>query len=313
MTKRELVMAVLEGKPQERIPAAFFTHFDKACHAGQAAVDKHLEYFAATDMDLVKIQYERTFPAVPGIETPADWAGLPALTEDFFAPQLAAVEGLVRAAKADAVIVHTLYSPFMCAGHMVGGRDKVIAHILQDPDAVNVGMARVAANLMVFVEACIRIGVDGFYHSTQGGEVAALRRSGAFEKCVRPWDLQVMTEINRRCPFNILHVCDYHGLYEDVEPTLNYPGHVVNSPVHIGGGERSGAILAAAFGRPFMGGMDRMGALAKGTPDEVRADARRVLAAAPTPFILAADCTVPAGTPWENLRAAVDEAHAWRP
>jgi hypothetical protein len=28
--------------------------------------------------------------------------------------------------------------------------------------------------------------------------------------------------------------------------------------------------------------------------------------------VLAADCTVPSDTPWENLRAAVDAAHARR-
>jgi hypothetical protein len=30
---------------------------------------------------------------------------------------------------------------------------------------------------------------------------------------------------------------------------------------------------------------------------------------APDRFILAADCTVPGDTPWENLRAAIEEAH----
>ena len=57
--------------------------------------------------------------------------------------------------------------------------------------------------------------------------------------------------------------------------------------------------------------MERLGILAKGSEDEVRAEARRVLAQKPDRFILAADCTVPADTPWANLRAAVDEAHRW--
>ena len=45
------------------------------------------------------------------------------------------------------------------------------------------------------------------------------------------------------------------------------------------------------------------------TPDEVRQAARQVLDTAPARFILAADCTVPGDTSWDNLKAAVDTAH----
>ena len=60
------------------------------------------------------------------------------------------------------------------------------------------------------------------------------------------------------------------------------------------------------FGRPFMGGIERLGVIATGTPEQVRQEAEKALAAAPDRFILAADCTVPGETPWENLRSAID-------
>jgi uroporphyrinogen decarboxylase len=60
------------------------------------------------------------------------------------------------------------------------------------------------------------------------------------------------------------------------------------------------------FKRPFMGGLERKGVLATGTEAEVKAEAAQVLATAPERFMLAADCTVPAETPWANLRAAID-------
>jgi len=41
MNKRDLLLSVLEsGKPQEYVPAAFFTHFPPEYHGGQAAVEK---------------------------------------------------------------------------------------------------------------------------------------------------------------------------------------------------------------------------------------------------------------------------------
>ena len=55
MNKRESVLSLLDkDKQQQHIPAAFFLHFDPTCHHGQAAIDKHLEYFRYTGMDFVK-------------------------------------------------------------------------------------------------------------------------------------------------------------------------------------------------------------------------------------------------------------------
>ncbi len=63
MNKRDAVLNLIEGgSTPGYTPAAFFLHFDPAFHRGQAAVDKHLEFFQATRMDFVKIQYEQRQP-----------------------------------------------------------------------------------------------------------------------------------------------------------------------------------------------------------------------------------------------------------
>lgn len=316
MNRRDAVLSLLDGglkgsPPQTYFPAAFFLHFPPECHQGAAAVAKHQEFFRFTGMDFVKIQYERTFPAHP-VSKPEDWASVPRLGLDFFEPQLEVVRGLVATMKAEALVILTLYSPLMCAGHL-GGRATLTRHLHENPDAVKKGLEIVTDSLLEFVRACIEIGVDGFYHSTQGGESRRFQDPALFTRCVKPYDLALMEEINRRCPFNILHICDYHsdeyGGYDDLTPFLDYPGHVVNCSPVIGERTLSGAELSELFGRPFMGGMERRGVLATGTEEEVRREARRILREAPGRFILGADCTVPAGTPWENLRAAIDEAH----
>ena len=81
MNKRDAVMGLLAaGSPPDYIPAAFFLHFDPEFHRGDAAVDKHMQYFRHTGMDFVKIQYEQGFPRVPAIQKAADWARMPSLT-----------------------------------------------------------------------------------------------------------------------------------------------------------------------------------------------------------------------------------------
>lgn len=309
MNKRDLVLSLLDASHQPGyIPAAFFSHFDPAYHRGRPAVEKHLEYFHYTGMDFVKIQYEHTFPTLDYIKKPADWAKMPLYQEDFFEPPLKVVEGIVKEAKAEALVIVTLYSPFMCAGHAVGA-ERMLQHIRENPEAVKRGMQIVTDSLMAFVKGCIRLGVDGFYTSTQGGETHRLTDSASFNQLVRPYDLALMDEIDHACIFNILHICDYAGDYDDLQRFLDYPGHVINCPLRVGGRSLSGQEATELFQRPYMGGLDRKGVVSKGTPEQVKEAAAKALQSAPRRFILGADCTVLPGTPWDNLRAAVDAAH----
>jgi uroporphyrinogen decarboxylase len=293
------------------IPAGFFLHFDPAFHHGQAAVDKHLEYFRYTGMDFVKIQYEHSLPQLPEIQRPADWAKMPFYPLDFYEQPLRVVEGLIKAAKPEALVLLTLYSPFMLAGHVLS-QGTLTEHIQENPEQVKRGLEVITASLMGFVKACIRLGLDGFYTSTQGGEAGRLNDPSLFDSCIRPYDLALMEEINRSCIFNILHVCDYHLPYSDLSPYVDYPGHVVNASLELTGGKISAKEVARMFKRPFMGGMERKSVIASGSPLAVTKAVEEVLKDAPDRFILGADCTVPGNTSWDNLKLAIATAHAYQ-
>jgi len=310
--RREALLSLRSAGPGLGfVPAAFFLHFDERSRFGRAAVDKHLEYFRSTGMDFVKVQYERTFPALPEIRTPGDWKAMPRYGLDFYRPQLEVVDGLVKAAGQEALVLVTLYSPFMCAGHTVS-RPLLVQHIEQDGDAVRKGLDTITESLLGFVRECRRLGVDGFYASTQGGESGTFRDASLFGRYVAPHDLRLMREIDETCAFNILHVCDYEAPYADLTPFVAYPGHVVGCPARLTTGETSLRELARRFGRPIMGGLDRKGVIATGTDAEIRSAAQDVLRAAPDRFILGADCTVSGDTRWQGLRAAIATAHAFR-
>jgi uroporphyrinogen decarboxylase len=289
------------------VPAAFFLHFDPAFHKGQAAVEKHLEFFRSTGMDIVKIQFEHPFPRLD-IRKPGDWSRVPVYGPDFFESPLRVVEGLVKSSKKDALVLLTLYSPFMLACQ-TAGPETVVRHIAENPEGFKKGIAAITEGLLGFVRECARLGLDGFYASTQGGESGRLSDPRGFVECVRPYDIAVMNEINRLCAFNILHVCDFHLPYADLSPFVSYPGHVVNTSLKLADGEISSREVARMFNRPFMGGLERKGIIASGSPQAIQEAVKKAIAAAPERFILAADCTVPAETPWENLRIAIQTAH----
>ncbi len=311
MNKRDLVLSLLDSRTQRPYtPAGFFIHFDENCHRGQAAVDKHLEFFRYTGMDFVKIQYENPFPRRADIVRPGDWGKLPVYGRDFYEEQLAVVAGLAAAAKAEALVLMTLYSPFMCAGQTVG-EGQLMAQIREDPEQVKRGMETITESLMIFVQGCIELGVDGFYHSTQGGERHRLGGSALFEEIVKPYDLRLMRASEQACIFNILHICDYHGGYDDLSPFLDYPGHVVNCSLALGERELSGREVARMFDRPFMGGLERKGIIVSGRPEEIEAAVGAALHDAPQDYILGADCTLPGDIKWENIRTAISAAHSY--
>ena len=312
MNKRDAVLALKqEGPVGDYVPAAFFLHFDPTCQRGQAAIDKHLEYFRFTEMDLVKIQYERNFPLIPALTEPGHWADVPSYDEDFYRDPLDVVEGIVKAAKQEAVVVVTLYSPFMLACQTAGA-DRVIDHLSVDPDAVATGLKRITESFLRFVTGCMTRGVDGFYVSTQGGESGRLASRELFDGYVRPFDLEVWNEIDGATAFNILHVCDYEGPYDDLRPYADYPGDVVSTAVDLKTGAVTGSEISSLFGRPFMGGLDRHGIIVTGGEAEIRDEAERVLRAAPERFILGADCTLPSDIDWRNIRTAIRAAHQHR-
>jgi uroporphyrinogen decarboxylase len=310
--KREAMLAFRKGGSEPGyVPAAFFIHFDEASRLGPGAVKKHLEYFRFTGMDFVKVQYERTFPPLPQLKTPSDWKAMPRYGLDFYKPQLEVVDALVKAAGREALVIVTLYSTFMCAGHSTS-RAQLVNHLEQDGEAVRPGLEMITDSLLGFVRECRNLGVDGFYASTQGGEAGTFRDPSLFAKYVTPCDLRLMREVDASFAFNVLHICDYEAPYADLAPFAAYPGHVVSCSPRLTTGERSLRELAQVFGRPIMGGLDRKGVIATGSNEEIRRAAETVLKAAPERFILGADCTVPGENRWEGIRTAIAAAHAYR-
>lgn len=309
MNKREILLALIDGvSPQGYVPAAFFMHFDPAYHRGQAAIDKHMQFFEHTGMDFVKVQYEQTLPPSPPPQKPQDWSRAPLFPETFFEEPIRVVDGLVKAVKGEALVIMTLYSPLMWAARYAG--DKQLAgHWREDPQAVKQGLEIMTENVLTLVRGCKRAGVNGFYASTQGGESFRFPGSDFFQDYVKPTDLAVWDEIGS-CDFNILHICDYEGGYAGLTPFLDYPGQVVNCSLNLDQGELTPVEVSRMFARPYMGGMQRKGVIASGDRQQIRQTAQAVLETAPERFILAADCTVPSSTPWDNLKTAIEEAHS---
>lgn len=311
MNKRDSILGLKEKKVTlDYTPAAFFMHFDSEFFFGQAAINKHLEFFRYTDMDFVKIQYEQKQPPHPNINNPGDWVNFRVYPDEFFEPTFFIVKELIKTTKNEALVIMTLYSPFMWIRQVVSELEQ--HHPLNEyKDAVKKGMEIMTENVIKLARGCKRLGVDGFLASTQGGEAYRYGNTDIFRECIKPYDLAVWEEI-RTCEFNILHVCDNHGLYDELTPFLDYPGDYINCGLKLCDRELTPQEISSMFRRPFMGGMDRKGIISTGGLDAIKQAAKDIIKDAPAQFVLASDCTMVDNTPWENLKVAVDTAHDYK-
>jgi len=310
-SKRDLVMDVLNmSKTPSYIPAGFFMHFGVK---GDAAVKAHTEYFRATGMDFVKIQFdEQGLPENKEIKTPEDWAKIPILSEKWFEPSLFLLKNLIKELKSEALIIQTLYSPYQMAKQAVPW-ETLVRHVNQDAESVSRGMENITLSIMNFVHAAVKMGVDGFYTCTQGGETNRIADKNLFNRTIKSFDMILYKDVSELVPFNILHVCDYEGTYEEFEPKFrDYPGQIVNVPLEADNKPLSLSYASKIFNRPVMGGLDRHGVLSKGSPEEIKKAAIEVLKNAPANIILGANCTVDNKTPVVNLKAAINAAHEFR-
>jgi uroporphyrinogen decarboxylase len=60
MNKREMMLRLIDGEqPDGYTPPPSSSTLAPEYHEGQAAIDRHLQFFRHTGMDFVKIQYEQ--------------------------------------------------------------------------------------------------------------------------------------------------------------------------------------------------------------------------------------------------------------
>jgi len=86
---------------------------------------------------------------------------------------------------------------------------------------------------------------------------------------------------------------------------------VVNVGLELGSTTLTGNDVAELFGRPFMGGLERLDVVSTGSTGEVKEAVSAACQAVSGDFILGADCTLRNDTDWENIKTAVDTAHSF--
>ena len=314
MNKIERFRAMLRGESVDCVPAGFWFHFSPEFKGGEAMARRHLEYYRATDLDILKVMNDTGYAPIGTIvvRKPEDWAKLEPtpLSDAFYRSHLEGLQRIVEAVGREVPVMTTVFNPFHEAVGIIrasvprGSPDEpqarqiLLAQLRANPEPVLGALQIIAEDQARFFRACITEGgIGGIYFSAQGGEVE-LMSDEEHARFFKPFDLYVLREVGRVAEFVVGHFC---GKEINLSRFVDYPVHLANWAYQSGNLSLS-AGKALLGGVSILGGLDERGPLVYGPREALRAEVERALAEiGDRGFMLGAGCTVPGDIDLSNL------------
>lgn len=319
MNKRRRLEAALSGAPVDRAPVALWRHWpgdDRRPDTLAAAV---VGWHKTFDFDFVKVTPASSYCLADwgvqdrwvgntegtreyvtrAVVEPGDWSRLPPLSprRGELARQLEVLRMVTRGVGPQTPVLATIFSPLAQAKNLAGP-ERLLVHLREYPDAVHAGLDTIAESTLSFVKAAKAAGIGGIFYAIQQ---ATYRQFSIDEYAAfgRPHDLDIL-EAAGDLWLNVIHL---HGDEVMFDAVSDYPAQVMNwhdretAPTLAQGQKRwPGAVC---------GGLRQWDTLVRGTPDDVRREARAALkATGGRRVIISTGCVAPIITPVANLRAA---------
>ncbi len=324
LSHRERLQACLADKAAlDRPPVALWRHFPVDDQDPETLAAATLDFQRRYDFDLVKVTPASSFSikdwgaedAWEGhtegtrrytrrvIEKPQDWERLPVLSPS--SPHLTRQLDCLRLIRAglspEIPLLQTIFSPLAQAKNLAGG-EQLVVHLRQHPEAVLKGLETIAETTCRFVEACIKIGLDGVFYAIQHAQ-AGLLTLDEYKTFGLPNDLTSL-EPAKSLWCNLLHL---HGLnvYFDLVTQSLFPDHLFHI-VNWHDRETSPTLAEAQghFNGVVCGGINQ-NTIVFGNRSEVQKEAADAIAqTSGRRFILGTGCVVPVIAPHGNLMAS---------
>lgn len=333
LSKRERVDAALKGEAVDRVPVSAWRHFIPDEQSPETLAQASLKHFKDFDWDWLKVNPRATYYAeawgnhydyqhydvvlprlIEGpLNTSADLDKIGVIdpTSGVFSEQLDLLR-LIRTGIGEAHFVQTVFSPlsvlaFLAARPRQDGIEAAITAqydgvrklIQENPQGTHHALRNIAATLSGYSAAAVDAGASGLFFAIVKLARAEILTREEYEEFGLPYDLQVLKAVEN-APFNLLHICGpqaYFGLINQ------YPVHAVNWAA-IG---QYNPTIGEAFQtteKALIGGIDELGALQTGSPEQVLEEARTAIqATSGRRLLLSPGCGTAMDVPEANLQA----------
>jgi uroporphyrinogen decarboxylase len=318
MTKRERIAAALRGQEVDRVPVSAWMHFPHLDKTPEGQAKAFLSFQREFDWDFMKLMFRSTFlledwgctfgdyhmplgywlPVSYAVNSPEDWDRLDVLDPRRGAlGEMLTVVRMVRDEIGEDVFkLATVFCPFMVARQLAG--DRILADMRENPAALHQGLEAIALTVMRFAEACLEHGADGVFFATQSASFDFMHRE-EYAEFGHPYNLGVLDALKGTSQFTMLHICGKNILFDDF---LDYPVHAFNWDDQTT--LPSLAQARAKTAKCLIGGIDKMGVIRTGQPQDVEEEAMNAIrSAGKGNFILGPGCGLPIDVPKKNLSA----------
>jgi uroporphyrinogen decarboxylase len=317
MNKEERILAVVQGKPVDRVPVSFWWHYpeidDDPKLLAEAIVRDHREY----DSDFIKMMpsgmygvedwgcevgdpdpemgFKRLLSGP--IRSPEDWKKLSKRNPQKGARgrELHCLREVRRAVGPGIPVLQTVFSPLTSAAKLAG-RDLLLTHMRENVPALQSALETISATEEDFIAACFEWGASGIFFATQfAGD--NLLTPADHEKWCMPLEKRLLEQVRKRSSFSIMHL---HGQSIFFDRFKRYPVTAMSWE----DGSLSMTDGRETFPGVVVGGLDRAGWVCSGSTSEVKENTGRILSTmGKTRFVLAPGCVMSLRIPRENLRA----------
>jgi hypothetical protein len=286
-------------------------------------VEAHVRHLETYDLDFLKVMDDNRYPRLAtrtGVITSADDLDrLQVLRgdEDTFGRQLDLLGQLAKRYRGQLLMATTVFNSWTTLRGLTvpdsgqhgppvplaerDPRDEILTRLLQTaPAALTQALAVISESLVNFVRHTLTAGADGVFLSVRDDWVDTPENGvNRYAELVQPGDLQILAAAAKGT-FNILHVC---GKALDFQRFAGYPAAVLNWADRV-----EGPAIAAVAGRirlAICAGLDQLGTLVNGSPEDCVRQARDALQQAGSrPILVAPGCTYdPVAVPQANLQA----------
>lgn len=332
LTKRERVLAALNGRSVDRPPVAAWGHLIPAEVKAEDLAQASLKFFHDYDWDWLKVnpraslfaegwgsqfnfqEYHGVLPRfVKNPNDPIDWARLPRASVDnpVWKSHIDALK-TIKKGIGGAPFVQTVFSPLSTLAYLAGrptdhsqqgAADNhartALDLIRREPEKTKKALEVIAHSLADLAKASVEAGADGvFFAITKLAREGVLSRQ-EFAEFGKPYDKIVLDAV-RGAEFNLLHLCGSGVYWTEVQ---DYPVHAVN---WASADPKNPTLTQARQGSSLalVGGLDELGVLYRGTTAEVTRAVQKALdEGGKEKFLLSPGCCVEPDIPAANLLA----------
>ena len=319
MNHRARLESCIAADRLDRPPVALWRHFPVDDQSPGNLAAATVDFQKAYDFDLVKVTPASSFCVkdwgvddewrgategtrdytIRAIREIEDWSKLTVLNprRGYLGGQLECLQMIVDGLDPDVPVLQTIFSPLSQAKNLVG-KEKLLVHLRQNPDAVHAGLRSITESTRSFIQAAVQTGISGVFYAIQQAQLG-LMSEAEYSEFGKAYDLQIL-EAASNLWLNMLHL---HG--EDVmfDLVADYPVQVINW--HDRDTEPSLQAGKHRFSGTVCGGLQRERTIVLGTPTQVIAEAQDAYQSTEGKrFILGTGCVVPVIAPRANIMAA---------